>query len=289
MGERVAVVGLMRFNLVLNESVEEHWRISRGSTLEKMRRDVLDPKRLGQRLRLARAMPIASLARQTDPDFRLCVLISTLLPQPYRAELAAIAGRHPFIELVDVPPEANLRRTCAGLVPPDAPCVTFRLDDDDAVGPNFIADLRTLATPGHEERVLSFVNGVQVERRGRKLAFQEVEYLNNAFGLSCYSRTGATIFDRGGHHDIDPAAIVAHPRPRAWLRSIHAQSDSASRFKPDAPSWAVRPALAAERLPEFEGVDFRALAADLAPIDWTYDLKQWWRWQRQKLRARMAA
>lgn len=284
-GERVPVVGLMRFSVVLESAVAGHWRLTKGRSFKKIVREVLRPKRLSARLRLAAHMPLASLANQTDPDFQLCVLFSALIPSLHRAALTDLARQHSFVKLVEVPTSADLRQVCANLIPQGRPCITFRLDDDDAVGPQFIADLRGMATPENEGRVLSFCNGIQMERRGRKLAFQEVEYLNNAFGLSYFDRSGDTIFDQGGHHDIDPAKIVAHPRRRAWIRAIHAASDSASRFKPNRLAWEAIPSCAAEQMPEYGSIDFGKVAPDLAPFDWRWATKRRVRWKFQQLGA----
>jgi hypothetical protein len=284
-GERVPVVGLMRFSVVLESAVAGHWRLTKGRSFRKIVREVLRSKRLSARLRLAAHMPLASLANQTDPDFQLCVLYSALIPPLHRSALTDLAQQHSFIQLVEVPTTADLRQVCSNLIPQSTPCITFRLDDDDAVGPQFIADLRAMAKPENEGRVLSFRNGIQMERRGRKLAFQEVEYLNNAFGLSYFDRTGHTIFDQGGHHDIDPAKIVAHPRRRAWIRAIHAASDSASRFKPDRLAWETLPSSASEQMPEYGSIDFTKVAPDLAPFDWWWATKRRVRWKLQQLAA----
>lgn len=286
MGERVEVVGLMRFSLVFHNSYKKYWRVTRSSEAESITDAILEPKRLEARLRLVEQMPIASLAQQIDTDFRLCLMYSTLLADSYVQDLTALASRYSFIQLVPVAPDADFLVVCSSLISPDNPCVTFRLDDDDAVGPHLVEDLRRLATPGHEERVITFVNGVQMERRGRKLAFEQIDYPKLAIGLSFFTRQGTTIYDSGGHHKISEASIIQHRRPRAWIRSIHAASDSASRFKKHrSHSWLVAPNRATARLPEYAGIDFVAVAADLAPFDWRYTLGRFARRQAQRIKA----
>lgn len=283
----VKIVGLMRFSVVLHNAYKKYWRVTRHASEDAITRSILNPKRLDARLRLAEHMPIASLARQVDKDFELRVLHSTLLPEPHLARLSALAERHAFLRLAPVAPDADFLKACSDLIPRASPCVTFRLDDDDAVGPHFIGDLRGLARPENLERVVSFVNGLQMERRGRSLAFEEVDYPKLAIGLSLFSAEGKTIFDSGGHGRIAEDRLILHDRPQAWIRSIHAASDSASRFKGSS-TWTTAPAEAARRLPQYGGIDFAAVARDLAPFDWRHALRRLVRRQAQRVRARVS-
>lgn len=162
----VEIIGFMRFSVVLESAAKWGWRATCGRTLDRIAATILHPKRIEARLSLARAVPIASLDGQGDRDFLFNVLTSTLLAEPLKRKLAALAAGHPFVRIVEVAPSASLRAVASGLTPADRPCITFRLDDDDAVGPHFIADLRSLAVPANEERVLSFPEGVYMARRG---------------------------------------------------------------------------------------------------------------------------
>lgn len=266
MGKRVAIFGFMRFSVVLSSATVHGWKATKGHSLAQNAASILAPKRIESRLRLAQAMPIASLARQTDADFVIYMLISGLLDEGSKRVIAQMAAKHAFVRVVEVDPSDNFQDIAARLTPADQPIITFRLDDDDAVGPNFIADLRGMAAPENEERVLSSPNGVYMAREGKHLTFQRVRYPHNAFGIAFYSRKGSTVMHQGNHARIPEAEMRLLPRPDAWIRSIHADSDSDTRLRSGPPKWTATPEAAGTHLPDYRDMDFKAAVRDLAPF-----------------------
>jgi len=274
MSERVEILGLMRFNVVLSSAAKWGWKATQGRSVEEIAALILDPKRIETRLRLARALPIASLAQQTDRDFTLYMMVSSLLPATLKAQLAELEAEFPFIRVVELDPSASLRGTISSLIPAGRPCITFRLDDDDAVGPHHVADLRSMAVTDNEESVLSFPEGVYMAREGGKLTFQQVHYPTNAYGIAFYSRVGASIFDQRNHAKLSEGKMRTNPRPNAWIRSLHADSDSDTRLRSGVRTWSVVPARIVPGLPEYDGLDFVTVANDLAPFTRTGNVGQ---------------
>lgn len=243
------VVGIMRYSVVTADH-KRAFKATRRRSIETSLAEVLDPRRLRLRLALLEAMPLASLAGQTDGDFRLKVLISSEMPANMRAELNEVVARFPFVDVVDVRPTDELPARCREFVETGQPFVTFRIDDDDAVNREFIADLKLLAAPDNANKILSFPNGLYVASSGKSLVFQEKTYPNNAYGLSYFSDAGRTIFDMGSHSRVFEHPMVLHPRRRAWLRSIHAASDSGTRLEATE-SRPIEPSEVEATYPEF--------------------------------------
>jgi hypothetical protein len=222
---------------------------------------ILEPARIENRLRLVETMPLPSLSAQTDPDFILHMLISSELQPAYKARVYALARELPYLRIVEIGLDDDVQDRMAALIVPGEPTVTFRLDDDDAVGAHHVEDLRGLAVPDNEGCFLSHPNGIYVQPVGGQLIVQEVSNLHNAFGIGYLSSTGETVFHAGAHNQAGVRVAISE-RPRAWARSIHSASDSGEEFMPGAPAVSLRP----ELFPEFSFIDFEKLRANLAPL-----------------------
>jgi hypothetical protein len=256
----VAIVGLMRFSVV-TETHKKGYAATRDKSVEDALATILDPARIENRLRLVETMPLASLSAQTDPDFTLQMLISTELQPEYKARLYALLERLPYLRITEIGLQDNVRDRMGDLIVDGEPTVTFRLDDDDAVGAHHIEDLRALAVPENEGCFLSNPKGLYVQPEGDHLAVQEVTYVQNAFGIGYFSSIGESVFHKG-KHNVSTVRVATGDRPRAWVRSIHAASDSREQFMAGSPSIPLVPA----SYPEFSFIDFESLKANLAPI-----------------------
>jgi hypothetical protein len=256
----VAIVGLMRFSVV-TETHKKGYAATRDKTVEEALATILDPARIENRLRLVETMPLASLSAQTDSDFILHMLISTALQAEYKERIYALLERLPYLRITEIGLQDNVRDRMGELIVVGEPTVTFRLDDDDAVGPHHIEDLRALATPENEGCFLSNPDGLYVQPEGDHLVVQEVTYVQNAFGIGYFSSIGESVFHKG-KHNVSTVRVATGNRPRAWVRSIHAASDSREQFMPGSPAVPLKPA----DYPEFAFIDFEALRANLSPI-----------------------
>jgi hypothetical protein len=256
----VAIVGFMRFSVV-TKSHKRGYKATRDKTVAEALATILEPARIENRLRLVETMPLPSLSAQTDPDFVLHMLISTELQPAYKARLYELAGGLRYLRIVEIGLHDDVQERVAALLVPGEPTVTFRLDDDDAVGVHHVEDLRRLAVPDNEGCFLSHPNGIYVQPVGDQLFVQEVTNLHNAFGIGYLSSKGETVFHAGAHNQAGVGVAVSE-RPRAWARSIHSASDSGEEFMRGAPAVALRP----ELFPEFAFIDFEKLRANLAPL-----------------------
>lgn len=111
-------------------------------------------------------------------------------------------------------------------------------------------------------------------RRGGRLALQRVRYPRIACGIAFHTRVGATIFDQRNHAAIPEVDLRLHPRPDAWIRSVHAGSDSGTPLQAGRPFTTVSFQDAAGMLPDYGGIDFATAARDLAPFGWRHDVRR---------------
>ena len=129
---------------------------------------LFDPDRMARRLFTLERICLASVAAQTDPDFRFLVVTSARLPQVWRDRLSQLCAGLPQAELIlsDSPDLAGVLRPILmrSARQTGRAALQFRLDDDDAVAPGFVADLRRIgtATAALPEHAISFPRGLSV-------------------------------------------------------------------------------------------------------------------------------
>ena len=63
-----------------------------GATLDEIRAAVYAPERLDTRLFLLEHVVLPSLKAQTDPDFRIVMLLGENLPEPWRGVFDRVQG-----------------------------------------------------------------------------------------------------------------------------------------------------------------------------------------------------
>ena len=138
------VIGLCRFSYpALGGFQVEH------DTIEDRMAFIWSHARLEERFRLFENVSLPCLKAQKDDDFDLIVLIGDTFPAEHEERLRALCAPVPQIRIVKEPPRNN-REVCKELLnaarsAPDAPCIQFRHDDDDAVSLDFVANLRAAA------------------------------------------------------------------------------------------------------------------------------------------------
>ncbi len=261
------VVGLMRFSLVTDRN-RGSFKLTRERTLEEAVSLIHDPERLEQRMALFESMPLRAFEQQTDQDFKLVVLTSTLLPKSIKRRLRKLAESRDFLVIKTAPPDRSLSRAASMAA---RACiigermVTFRIDDDDALAPDFVASLKALAASAASGDMVSFERGLYLQPDGEDFLLQDRTYRNIAIGLATLSDDGRTIFDRGSHVRSDRFPVHVDDRPEAWIRLLHGGSDSGARIDPALPVERIRPRDLAARLPGFARLGFDAVHAALTP------------------------
>jgi hypothetical protein len=178
------LVVLTRFNVVFTNSYGFRGAHARNVTDPMW---VLEPARLRIRMWLLANVTVASLAAQTTRRFVHMIAHSTLLPEPFLSQLRALEAQHNFIVLLAVPPTtaspftpSAIRQLVHGHAPQPGhgapaglcPLLTARLDDDDAVSPDYaqrvlaLADKEAARALGDPDRgrdvVFSFALGYRV-------------------------------------------------------------------------------------------------------------------------------
>ena len=119
---------------------------SDGSTLARL----YDETRMARRFFLFENITLPSLVNQTDRDFRTVIMSSTVMPDPYKERLTALARRLPGAVVEFSPYTRGDRAFQKFMVEASGykgrgQSVHFRLDDDDAVSVNYIARLREIS------------------------------------------------------------------------------------------------------------------------------------------------
>lgn len=116
---------------------------------QKKRDYLYAPARLNERFATFETITLPPLRAQTDPDFKLVIVIGDTLPGAYRDRLNALVADMPQALIQSHPPAQHrpVMKQIINSVRADdgAPCLQFRMDDDDAVAVDFVARLRAAA------------------------------------------------------------------------------------------------------------------------------------------------
>lgn len=106
-------------------------------------------ERMEERFRLFEAITLPSVARQTDPDFTFLIVTGTGLPAQHLERLQQLVKDIPQCVIRQYPPRPHRRIMSKAINdwrgPPDALCLQFRLDDDDAMAVSFVEKFKQTA------------------------------------------------------------------------------------------------------------------------------------------------
>lgn len=217
------------------------WRGEASRDAEKL----FDPKRLEEREYFLRKVALPSLRDQTDPDFNLIVLSSTLMPKAYQTRLQDICH-----DMLGARAHVIFRE-------PDSTSRMFQkyrwqtfdryvhtaqivLDDDDAVGVDFTADLRGEANAAVALRkadqpnytFLSWPRGVTAEFKEGALRLIPRNVPATNLGLTVVAPTESQRSPfRVAHLKVlerRPVRVIHTLEPQ-YIRSVHGTNDSKGR------------------------------------------------------------
>lgn len=162
------VIGICRFSYpAIGGFQVEH------ETIEERIRYLYQPDRLEERFRCFETITLPALSAQTDTDFDLVIVVGDSLPTDHLDRLHDLTSRMPQVSIVARPP-MNHRAVMKEILnaarrDPDAPCLQFRQDDDDAVAVDFVERLRLAVaecgalTANHPSVVFDFNRGFIAE------------------------------------------------------------------------------------------------------------------------------
>jgi Putative rhamnosyl transferase len=142
------VIGLCRFSYPGTGGFQvEH------DTLEQRMAYLYAPARMEARFRTLQTITLPPLRAQTDPDFTLLIVIGDSLPTPYRDRLRELVSDMPQVVVQAHAPGQHRQVMQAAInsvrKKSAAPCLQFRMDDDDAVACRYVELLREAARDLH--------------------------------------------------------------------------------------------------------------------------------------------
>lgn len=169
---RLRMVGLVRFSALATDYYSDVY-----PTQEELAAHLFSPERMELRFRLFEHLCLRSLTRQSDTSFRLIILTSEGLPQPYFERLLALIEPYPNIichqaaprphyqQLKEAYGRVQLRRATHKIL--------FRLDDDDALDKEFAARTKAFARgmiplqgDGETPFIIAHNRGLYLEKTG---------------------------------------------------------------------------------------------------------------------------
>ena len=258
---------------VLNKALHT-WQLARDAAdMQRYEQQLFDTARLAERLALYKGVTLPSLARQTlvansstadasAPAVGLVVgvLVADRLPADHRHELEAalaetLGGAGVRFEILTVAPEREgttnpervvhagmgvaiddlIRRHLSG----DTVFASVRLDDDDALAPDFLERVAGYLKPDLAGMHLSFSDGLQGFVDPRTMTATDVRLVSkpkNAQGLTFINSSIAGQFASEalhvhrflGHREVDSLTpVIVDARALAYFRTMSPSSDIA--------------------------------------------------------------
>ena len=224
------IIGLCRFSYpALGGFQVKH------ETAEERAAFLYDPTRLEQRFAFFEAITLPSILAQTDGDFSFAVLVGSDLPAPFLARLLDLCDPHPNIQIVSRAPGQHrpvMQEVINALrSDPAAPCIQFRLDDDDAVARDFIETLRQDAAqefPHPRHYAIDYNRGLALSCDHQALIGAKVKKpcWTPALAMVVAANDPITIMNFA-HNRLRKFMPVIEPSNRLmFVRSFHVQNDS---------------------------------------------------------------
>ena len=188
------LVGICRFSF-LGAGDWKDYNSRRGNrTYDEVTRDrremLFDENRLNGRFRTLENITLPSLAAQSDPDFTFIILTSEELPDFAMKRLKNLADQHAFLRIdARSPKDTNeaILDSFENLGYALDKIAQFRLDDDDAVGKNYIRRVRKILPTMQAANwggafSVTFPNVLIVHNFSGEIGFNHRHFPHNAAG-----------------------------------------------------------------------------------------------------------
>ncbi len=203
---------------------------------------LLDPERLNKRFELFQKMNLASLAAQTDPDFKLVILTSSDMPAPQAKTLTEACkdtlGDERTRILFRAPGSAGqwFQKFLSRRMNRISHSLQIVLDDDDAVSADFTEIVRregafaaSTLSPEMPHQYLSFPNGLtaKFEKDGINLMPRDVPFTNLGLTLVAPTDTPKSPFMLAHKKVARRHKVrVIHDQRPYYIRAVHDTNDS---------------------------------------------------------------
>ncbi len=226
----VQIGGLIRFSIPCDGGYQQT-----PETAEEKRAMLHAPARMAERFSYFENICLHTLKRQTDPNFTIGVLVGEDMPSHYRSKLDALLQDLPQARVIAKPymPYRELvTQAFDEVFDQKTPFrLSFRLDDDDAVALDFIAELRARLP-----HILSLAGGLDpigiAFLLGLTLIRGEIVPTVNArplgLGLGVLAPAGRKVHALSyGHEKLHQnMPVLMDPYPVMSLRAFHESNDS---------------------------------------------------------------
>jgi len=234
--DEARIIGFLRYSTVSHKNLR-NWRDTRRRTFADACAVVFDDGRMAARSALFKAIALPSLIEQwrSCPSFELAIMISPLLPARWRDDLNAAVAGLPFVRIVEVPVDLDIKRASRlfafGNLPDRIRVVTtLRIDDDDCLHSGYIRKISDVSRIENVGKVYSFSKGAYFGHgKDGKIFILPRNHLRNAQGIAYIADVASkhTILTLGGHNKLDQKAeFIVDRRPYSWMRSIHGAADT---------------------------------------------------------------
>ena len=232
---RLRVAGLVRFSVLSTDYYSE-----RFDSLEEKAAHLFSPERMELRFRLFENLCLQSMARQSDPRFRLIVLTSSALPSQYLERLLDLTEPYANIYCIGAEPAAHYRQLKHAYAQVPLPRAThrvlFRLDDDDALDGGFVRRTKALARGmiplldgGQTPFAIAHNRGIYLERTaaGTEI-FDACERFPLSAGLAVVAPAGRSINPYVYNHRriAQHISTFSDATVPAFLRTVHGDNKS---------------------------------------------------------------
>lgn len=230
---RPQVIGLCRFSYPCHGGFKIN-----HETIRERSAYLYATERLELRFRSFETLTLPSLRAQTDQDFQFLIVIGADLPPEHMQRLYALVSDMPQVTILAMPPLphrdamqqaiSTLRRSG------NAPCIQFRLDDDDAIGRHFIGKMRRVAQSSaamfktHQAFAIDFNKGYLVRPGAEGLAAREIiqPYWTAALGVVLAPGNPRTVMSYSHHRLNMLMPTITLPDPHMYLRGVNDHNDS---------------------------------------------------------------
>lgn len=204
------------------------------SDQEEAFRRLYAPERMETRFHLFESLMLPGIRAQTDKDFRLVVVTSTTMPEPYQTRLRAACADIPQIELVfsDSTRLAQvLRPYVSDPKVAGQGLLQFRCDDDDGMSRHYIARLRRWLPVLRDRMIVTFPRGLMLYRDDKGPQLHPM-YRNLTGAGYAYYTAGPSPKNVFGFSHINSGRrfpFVSDPGFSSYIQSFTATSDTAFR------------------------------------------------------------
>lgn len=232
---KIQLIGLCRFSYPSDAAA---FRLGQD-TLEGVRSVLYDPARLAQRFFYFEHVCLPALREQSSKDFEVLVLTGDHLPNPFRNKLDMLIADIPQIRSVAIdeglPHAEACHEVMMALRDPSADMVAeFRMDDDDAVAIDFVAEAHAnlqAQMPLFAQRdklCLDFTRGylLAFEQGGIRAALMQQRMWTPAQIFCRRSEDPASLLSANHLTAWQNMPTISHPTNIMYVRTAHETNDS---------------------------------------------------------------